>query len=79
MGQGPEVTQTSLDIGNTSFDDVTSALIYRKYQRRIHHALVTPHLSHCPKVHGKTYYEFHAPTFVIPCAPVITLVFAWPS
>ncbi|MFS7940984.1 hypothetical protein Hanom_Chr05g00470821 [Helianthus anomalus] len=63
---------------------MVGTLIYRKYQRRIHHVLtmlrpfrysVSCYVP-CFTIHGRTPYGFHASTTIIPCEPVIILVVA---
>ncbi|MFS7975931.1 hypothetical protein Hanom_Chr10g00886491 [Helianthus anomalus] len=63
---------------------MVGTLIYRKYQRRIHHVLTILLLFRyslscyvpCLTIHSRTPYDFHVPTTIIPCGPAIILVIA---
>ncbi|KAJ0576925.1 hypothetical protein HanIR_Chr05g0230011 [Helianthus annuus] len=63
---------------------MVKTLIYRKYQRRIHHVLTTlrpfrysgPCYVPCLTIHSSTLYGSHTPITIIPCAPAIILIVA---
>ncbi|MFS8005860.1 hypothetical protein Hanom_Chr13g01242361 [Helianthus anomalus] len=57
-------------------------LIYRKYQRHIHHVLTTLHLFHIScdvtfrALRSSTLYGSHPAITIIPCAPAIIPIVA---
>ncbi|MFS8017264.1 hypothetical protein Hanom_Chr15g01378341 [Helianthus anomalus] len=66
------------------FGNMVKTLIYRKYQRHIHHVSTMLHLFRysvsccilCLTIHSSTLYDYHAPIIIIPCALTIILIVA---